>query len=115
MAAVAVCGGCAELAVITSKAAYYSDAPEQELAMPDGRYRIRDKANEGSLLISWTLGTTTREIKVFGTQEERAPRARFQRAAEQFLRESGRNCEIHHGTILAAPHWEFTYACRPRD
>jgi hypothetical protein len=54
------------------------------------------------------------EIRVFGTQEERAPRDRFQRAAEQFLRSSGRDCTIHRGAILGAPHWEFAYWCRAK-
>jgi hypothetical protein len=85
---------------------FYVGGEKAAVSLAGFSYAVSDKRDDGWLMIS---GPGRGRCGTRGPGESYT--ARFRAAAEKYLRESGRQCTIVAGDIIADPFWEFQYRC----
>jgi hypothetical protein len=93
----------------------YRGVPVQEVVMPEDTYRVFDKPTENKMMLTPSLGATAgmgvAQGLTFNSFDATPPKPVFEAAAAQFLRNSGRSCELLETYLLVKPQWEVKYRC----
>lgn len=108
--ALVLLGGCANIGYIMDT--YGTMQPEQ--FRHNGKmYRIFDLPDEGKIMVTPSIGNAfaigIAEGVTLNSVNATPAKVIFQRVIEDYLEQSGRECEVLDGYILADPQWEFVY------
>jgi hypothetical protein len=114
----ALLAGCAAMPFGTER---FIESAEVTVQMPDDVYRVRDRPAENRLIIA-SIGTSASRgfIQDLGQSFARMafdtakPTPQLQAAAQEFLRQSGRDCRILETNSITPPQFEVKYDCSPR-
>ncbi|MBW7968136.1 hypothetical protein [Bradyrhizobium sp. BR 10289] len=107
--------GCASINYIVNE---YRGVEVREVKMAEDTYRVFDKPAESKMMVTSSLGSAAGQGfakgLTFGAAQTEPPKPLFERAALQFLTESGRpGCRVLDAYLLASPQWEVKYDCSP--
>ena len=109
---VATTAGCANVQYIEQN---YSGVAVESVETQYDTFRVFDKAGEGRMMITSSLGSAVGQGLVGGLLYNptvgATPKPVFQEAVEKYLAHSGRRCVVLDGYLLAEPQWEFRYKC----
>lgn len=109
MSVVAVVGGCAGHDYALE---HYGSTQPQVVTTRYDRFGIRDNPQAGRLFVMVQRGPSAG--LVFNPYLAEYPKPHFQDAAEIFLAQSGRRCEIYDASMILEQRWEFRYRCETR-
>lgn len=95
---------------------HYGGITPVEVAMADDTYRVFDKPSDNRVMVTSSIGAAANQGALkgltLGIADTTPPIARFQAAAERYLRDRGRSsCRITSGVLLVQPQYEFRYSC----
>lgn len=110
--------GCMNHATLNYLVEEYRGTPVIEVEMPEDRYRVFDLPDRSKLMITPSIAASAgqgfAQGLTFNSADFTAPKPIFEKAALQFLTNSGRpNCRIVDAYIVAKPQWEMKYDCTP--
>lgn len=95
----------------------YKDIEVKEVLVEgDDTYRVFDKPAAGKMMVTSSLSAAAGQGAIKGLTlyavDAAPPKPRFQKAAETYLVNTGREgCRILDGYLLINPQWEFVYDC----
>lgn len=73
-------------------------------------YRIYDRPMDNRMMITPSIGQAALGGMSFGLANQ--PSFVFRSAADEWLREQGRNCVVDRIELIVQPQWEAFYNCR---